>query len=81
MSITANPLPKPIGHAAVVTYDDSFFIVGGEKKSGGGPNVYGDLYKYNAENDEWIEMESKLKTPRSRHIALLVQQSVFPKCS
>ena len=78
MLITANRLPKPISEAAVVPYDNSFFLVGGGNRDDG--LFFEGIYQYNADNDEWIEMEAKLKTPRSDHVALLVQQSIFPKC-
>ena len=46
-----------------------------------GNNIFsGDIYQYDADNDEWLEMEAKLKTPRSAHVALLVKQSLFPDC-
>ena len=75
--ITANLLPKTIGEAAVVPYDDSFLIVGGYNANDG---YIQDIYQYDAANDEWIELEAKLKTPRSHHVALLVKPSLFPEC-
>ena len=58
-------------------YEDSFFTLGG--------SFYGDptsdIIWYDADNDEWIEMEYELKTPRENHVALLVKQSLFPDCS
>ena len=43
----------------------------------GGTGVVGKREKSALE----IEMEAKLKTPRSAHVALLVKQSLFPDCS
>ena len=75
--ISANLLPKPIGEASVVPYDDSFFLVGGYN---GNDGYIGEIYRYSAASDEWIELKAKLKTPRSHHVSLLVQQSLFPAC-
>ena len=78
MQISASRLPKQISEAAIVPYDDSFFHVGGGNRDFG--LFFEDIYRYDADADEWIEMEAKLKTPRSHHVALLVQQSLFPEC-
>ena len=80
--ITANDLPKQMVASAVVPYNDSFFIVGGADAYGDeGSEFYRDIYQYDADNDEWIEMEAKLKIPRYDHVALLVKQSLFPDCA
>ena len=73
----ANNLPKAIYGATAVPYRNSFILVGGQDT---GINS-GDIYQYNAEEDEWIEMESKLLKPRYYHAALVVRQSLFPECS
>ena len=78
MQISASRLPKQISEAAIVPYDDSFFHVGGGNRDFG--LFFEDIYQYDADSDEWIEMEAKLKTPRSDHIALMVQRSLFPEC-
>ena len=57
-------------------YKDSFFTLGGRYY-----DATPDVLWYDADNDEWIEMESKMKTPRSSHVALLVKESLFPDCS
>ena len=77
--ITANPLPKPIARAAIVPFDNSFLLTGGE--SDGGYTYLKDIYQYNPTNDEWIKLESELQTERSFHVALLVPQSLFPECT
>ena len=80
--ITANDLPKQMVASAVVPFNDSFFIVGGANAYGDeGSEFYRDNYQYDGDNDEWIEMEAKLKTPRYDHVALLVKQSLFPDCA
>ena len=74
--VSANRLPKPILGAAVVPYDNSFLLVGGFSDG-----LYSaDIHKYNAVDDEWIKLEAELKTPRYNHVALLVEQSLFPEC-
>ena len=75
--LPANYLPKPIGEAAIVPYNETFLLVGGYNSNDG---YIQDIYQYDAANDEWIVLEAKLKTPRSHHVALLVQQSLFPEC-
>ena len=77
MLFSANNLPKAIYGAAAVPYQNSFLLVGGQDT---GINS-GDIYQYNAEDDEWIEMVSKLVKPRYYHAALVVRQSLFPECS
>ena len=75
--VSANRLPKPIRGAAVVPYDNSFLLVGGFSDG-----LYSaDIHMYNAVDDEWIKLEAELKTPRYNHVALLVEQSLFPECS
>ena len=63
--------------AVAVPYQNSFLLVGGYD----GDMYIGDIYQYSAEGDQWLEMDSRLKTPRSEHAALLVRQSLFPECS
>ena len=73
---SANNLPKALYGAAMVSYQNSLLLVGGKDA-----NTYGgDIYQYNAEDDQWVEMESKLKKSRDYHVALLVRQSLFPEC-
>ena len=69
-------MPKPINRATAVPYQNSFLLVGGLGDDGSS----GDIYHYNAEDDQWLEMESKLKTPRINHVALLVRKSLFSEC-
>ena len=77
MLIAGGRLPKPIYAAAVVPFNNSFLIVGGSRS----PQVYlGDIYQYNAADGDWLKMETELKTPRKFHVALLVEQSLFPEC-
>ena len=75
--LPVNNLPKRINRATAVPYQNSFLLVGGLVDGGRS----GDIYHYNAEDDQWLEMESKLKTPRFSHVALLLRQSLFPECS
>ena len=74
---SANNLPKASYGAAMVSYQNSLLLVGGKDA-----NTYsGDIYKYNAKDDQWVEMEYKLQKPRDYHVALLVRQSLFPECN
>jgi len=74
----ANPLPTAMYEAAVVpNYGNSFLLVGGKED----PEYLTSIYQYNASDDEWIELESELRYPRSDHIALLVERSLFPDCA
>ena len=70
-------LPIPIKQAAVVPFNNTFLLVGGCTDS----EYFGNIYQYNAVEDDWLKMETELKTPRCGHVALLVQQSLFPDCS
>merc|ERR1712218_318341 len=60
----AKGIPASYEGAAVVPYKDSFFTLGGRYY-----DATTDVLWYDADNDEWIEMESKMKTPRSSHVA------------
>ena len=75
--VSANRLPRPIQGAAAVPYEESFLLVGGFTDD----LESADILKYDAAEDEWIKMEAELKTPRYDHVALLVDQSLFPECS
>ena len=85
-NISANRLPIPfgngIGYASAVPYDNSFLLVGGYNGlvDGVGGDT-SDVYQYIAETDEWVLLATKLETPRQRHVALLVEQSLFPECA
>ena len=80
----SNPLPKSIYGASVVPFHDdsllpfinSFYLVGGYSDG-----YLADIYMYRpGDDDDWIKLETELKTSRKGHVALLVQQSLFPDC-
>ena len=75
MTIIGNRLPKKIYGAAVVPFKNSFLLVGGFD----GAHL-ADIYQYNAAEDDWLKLETELKTPKYGHVALLVQPSLFPEC-
>lgn len=77
MFIAGERLPKPIYAAAVVPFNNSFLLVGGGTQDS---PYLGDIYQYNAADGDWLKMETELKTPRRFHVALLVEQSLFPQC-
>ena len=77
--ITANPLPKAISDAAVIPYNNSFLLIGGETDSLDSYFLT-DVYQYNSVDDSWILLDAELKTARSGHVALLVERSLFPEC-
>ena len=79
--IAANFLPTAIEGAAAVAFNNSMLLVGGRTSINGTDEVLGDIYQYDAADDDWFKMESKLKTPRAYHVALPVKQSIFPDCS
>ena len=78
MTIIGNRLPKPIVGAAAVPFNNSFLLVGGDDSSDLG--FLADIYQYNAAEDDWLKLETELKTPKYGHVALLVQPSLFPEC-
>jgi len=74
---SAQSLPEPITRASVVPFNNTFLVVGGF----GNGEYSGNIYQYIVADDDWFKMDTELKTPRSRHVALLVQQSLFPDCA
>ena len=66
----------PIRNAAVVPYEDTFLIVGGQTRFSASDKVWRYL-KW----DEWQEMgDLKLRDPRYWHTAILVSPDLFPTC-
>ena len=70
-------MPQPITLAAVVPFNNTFLLVGGYSHG----EYVGNIYQYIAADDDWFKMDTELKTPRARSVALLVQPSLFPECS
>ena len=76
-SSTGNDLPIALFGAASVPYNDSFLLVGGREC---GIQQLDTILLYIPESDSWVEMPSKLKTPRQLPTVIPVKQSIFPSC-
>ena len=73
-------LPVQLSSAAMVQCGDNFFLVGGYKGPIESP-YFAAVYQYNAIDNGWIELDSKLKKGRAHHVALLVKKSLYPECA
>ena len=61
--------------------EQSFAIVGGHKQEGGSAEEdYDTILLYQPEDDTWMELPGKLKTPRSAPVVIAVDTSIFPQC-
>ena len=69
-----------MGQASIVTFEDSFLLVGGFNGDLILAPLIGDIYQYNAALDTFEKLASELKTPRYQHVSLLVPQSLFTEC-
>ena len=77
-SSTGNNLPYTLYGAASVPYNDSFLLVGGFTLD---TFEYRDtILLYIPESDSWIELPTKLETPRYYHTVIPVERSIFPEC-
>ena len=65
--------PRGVTAAASVQYGDTFLVVGGLDSNG---EILDTIYEYDALNEEWIEREEKLATPRYNLAAVLVDDTV-----
>ena len=77
-SSTVNNLPVLVFGADSVPYHDSFILVGGRDWNAIPP--LDTILLYNPGNDSWVEMPSKLKTPRYYPTVIPVRPSMFPSC-
>ena len=60
--------------------DDTFIMVGGRLDFG--LIMYSDkLIKYLPETGAFMELPGKMKLPRNRPTAILVDRSIFPPCT
>ena len=76
--ISANDLPMDIYNAESVPFEDSFLLVGGYDHF---QSEYLDtILRYIPANDSWLELPTKLRTPRADHVVIPVKRSVFPSC-
>ena len=67
-----------IYNAESVPFEDSFLLVGGYDNS---KYQYLDtILQYIPSSDSWLELPTKLRTPRADHVVIPVKRSVFPSC-
>ena len=71
----ANPTGRPIYGAAIAPYYDSFLYVGG---SLGNLERSGGIFYFDGKNETWIELDERMKTPRSGHVSLTVPDYILP---
>ena len=62
--------------AAAVSLDNTLIIVGGYNG-----NYLDEMYQYNPVENDWVKLPNQLRKARSKHIALLVPESLFPECA
>ena len=73
-------MPFNLHDSYSVRYGDSFILVGGWNSDGGWAQQ-DTLLMYRPEDDEkWLELKGKLRKPRARHTAILVDKAIFPHC-
>ena len=63
--------------AASVPYGDSFFLAGGFD---GHARPLDSFLLYVPGNDTWVEMPSRMRTPRGYPAVIPVKRSIFPSC-
>ena len=67
------PLPSPVGGGTVVTFEDSFMIVGGS----GGSGNYETVLQFDPVNMDWIVRDQTLQLGRSFSFAIDVEKELF----
>ena len=78
---SGNSLPTHLLRAGYsVRYENSFLVVGGSSTVGGSTILRDSMLQYRPETDTWAELPGKLRTPRSEHIAIVVDLAIFPAC-
>ena len=77
-NVSANNLPMYITNPDSVPFKDSFLLVGGFDYSR--DQLLDTFLQYVPANDSWIEMPSKLRTPRADATVIPVKRSIFPSC-
>ena len=69
-------LPFPLELMASVQWGNTVALIGGSSF-----DEYSDVVLiFDHEAEEWLMGEDKLRVPRLRHTAVLVDQSIFPEC-
>lgn len=78
VGLAANPLPQPMGNAAVVPFGDSFLLVGGDTISGSPDHPkLSTIYRYNSKDDSWTLIEAALSEPKYNVTAMLVERKII----
>ena len=75
-SSTVNDLPTIRCCGDNVPFNNSFLLVGGVDDTG----VTDNILAYIPDNDSWMEMPSKLNTPKQYPTVIPVKRSIFPSC-
>ena len=73
-----NDLPTAMYGADSVPFGDAFLLVGGADYNTA--QTLDTILSYNPNDDTWIEMPSKLTTPRVYPTVIPVKRSIFPSC-
>ena len=82
MSLPGNDISFGTFVAYDIRVDDTFVIVGGRGDEEDGGFYFSDkLIKYLPESGTFMELPGKMKLPRSDHVAILVDRSIFPACA
>ena len=66
-----------MGWGATVKLDNSFMLVGGYNDQDGN---YDTIWKYDIWNEDWILNEVSLANPIRRHVAMMVDATLFKPC-
>ena len=72
-------MPIGIYNAESVPYGDSFLLVGGFDYYDNF-QLLDTILQYIPANDSWVELPTKLRTPRADHVVIPVKRSIFPSC-
>jgi hypothetical protein len=57
-------------------FSDSFLLVGGIKFDGFN-NIMSNIYLYNPDGDSWTLQDARLREPKIRPIAMMVDREIF----
>ena len=74
--ISGTTLPHILTGAAVIEHEDSFFILGGYGRG----SYKDDIYEYNKDGGQWVEVPTNLIEGRYWHTAMKVKSSLFKSC-
>ena len=77
-SFTGTDLPYGVAGGATVRTDQSFAIVGGFSMEM--DQDLDTILMYQPQDNTWMELPGRLKTPRSGAMAIAIDPSIFPEC-